>query len=764
MELSVHEALRMGIAAHEAGQLADADKFYAEILKSDPHQPDANHHSGILMVTSGKPLEALPFFKRALAATPSRGEFWLSYIDTLISVGRISDAKAVLGQAKGKGAQGERFELLEQRLSRPVRSNDSSSSLKEQPTSPLQRNIEGNVQIREVLAVAKQKLKKGLVDDAKNSYLDILRSYPLNKKALAGLKSLQNDDVGGLKDPPQNELEPLLNLYNQGMLQNALSMASTMQEAFPTSVVICNLLGVINAGLGNFEQAIFNYARALEIKPDFAEAHCNMGLARASQGGFGAAIKSYKRALKIRPDYAEVYNNMGIALHAQGSSDAAIHNFKKSLKLKPDYADAYYNIGNTLREQGDLGSAIVKFKQALTLRPDHAMAHNNMGIALSALGNSRAAIESYQRALAIFPSYVEAYNNIGIAFRQKGDLSAALEYYRMAQKIQPDSAELHNNIGITQQEKGDSYAAVESYKQAITLRPDYAEGYKNMGIALSAIGDYEGSTACYEQAIVLFQEKSSELELTQSLLLKTLYSLGDRNRFSKYLDHLSGLGQRNALIGSLSCRATGRDGIARTNDFCNEPMLYIHKTSLLECCDFEGVFVEPAKAILSSEKVGEKYQPLLSNGYQTAGNIFSIETVSLGSIKEIISAEIEKYRNQFRDSSEGMIRFWPTKYTINGWLVSMKNGGVIRPHMHENGWISGSIYINVPRSHGKDSGNLVLCIEEPQNVVAGTTEAQKIINVDTGTLCLFPSSLQHYTIPFNASEERIVLAFDVIPK
>ena len=37
------------------------------------------------------------------------------------------------------------------------------------------------------------------------------------------------------------------------------------------------------------------------------------------------------------------------------------------------------------------------------------------------------------------------------------------------------------------------------------------------------------------------------------------------------------------------------------------------------------------------------------------------------------------------------------------------------------------------------------------------------IDVRTGSLCLFPSSLLHYTIPFEADEDRIVLAFDVVP-
>ncbi len=94
----------------------------------------------------------------------------------------------------------------------------------------------------------------------------------------------------------------------------------------------------------------------------------------------------------------------------------------------------------------------------------------------------------------------------------------------------------------------------------------------------------------------------------------------------------------------------------------------------------------------------------------------------------------------------------------------MKSGGKLRPHMHENGWISGSIYINVPPKSDTDSGSLVVCIDDQDYLVDGKTSHERIIDVTTGSLCLFPASLLHYTIPFESDEERIVLAFDVIPK
>ena len=60
---------------------------------------------GVLAVGVGKVEEALPFFKTALEANPSTAQYWLSYIDALIRLNRITDAKAVFDQAKSKGAK-----------------------------------------------------------------------------------------------------------------------------------------------------------------------------------------------------------------------------------------------------------------------------------------------------------------------------------------------------------------------------------------------------------------------------------------------------------------------------------------------------------------------------------------------------------------------------------------------------------------------------------------------------------------------------------
>jgi hypothetical protein len=58
---------------------------------------------------------------------------------------------------------------------------------------------------------------------------------------------------------------------------------------------------------------INNYKKALKIKPDYAEAHFNLGCVRKDKGDLEAAIASYKQAINIEPDYAKAFYNTALS-------------------------------------------------------------------------------------------------------------------------------------------------------------------------------------------------------------------------------------------------------------------------------------------------------------------------------------------------------------------------------------------------------------------------------------------------------------------
>ena len=100
MELTLKEALKKGFEAYKAGQLQEAEKIYTAILQKQPNHPEANHNMGVLAVAAGEFQGALPLLKNAIEASPNTSQFWLSYINTLINLDRLADAKGVLDQGK----------------------------------------------------------------------------------------------------------------------------------------------------------------------------------------------------------------------------------------------------------------------------------------------------------------------------------------------------------------------------------------------------------------------------------------------------------------------------------------------------------------------------------------------------------------------------------------------------------------------------------------------------------------------------------------
>ena len=116
MEMTIEEALRRGIEAHQAGEIQEADRFYTAILQSDPKHPDANHNLGLIAVSVNKVEEALPLFKAALEVNQTVEQFWLSYIDALTRAGQLVLAGEVLSDARGLGFSGGQFDALSQQL------------------------------------------------------------------------------------------------------------------------------------------------------------------------------------------------------------------------------------------------------------------------------------------------------------------------------------------------------------------------------------------------------------------------------------------------------------------------------------------------------------------------------------------------------------------------------------------------------------------------------------------------------------------------
>ena len=505
------------------------------------------------------------------------------------------------------------------------------------------------------------------------------------------------------------------------------------------------------------------------------------GIAAHKEGNLQKAEHFYRTVLQTYPNNPDANHNLGVLAVYLNQTAAALPLFLNALQANPNIKQYWMSYIDALIKTNQpkiVNTAIIQAKgYGIVIKKPHKKI-----VRLTTLLNGEAKVKVFllqlpakkkiddmlanyengeyevAKGLALlitqtFPNYQLSWKLLGVIYQQSGKFNKALVVNKKSLKLNPNDAEAHNNLASTLTDLGKIDEAENSYRHAIALKADYVEAHYSLGLLL-----FEHKQ--YEKAIEHFMFK--DFNKSKFYLLRCFYFLDKKTLFFDQLNDFIKKGVVHPMLGSLGCRSKLRYGIERPNLFCKDPLNYILKTDLAVLYNFDKVFIKTAKTILKQKKIPNRRQSLLTNGYQTSGNLFDLEPELTKEIQKIICLEIDKYKVIFEKSKEGLISGWPATYSLYGWLISMKSGGELQPHMHETGWLSGSIYINVPKKQETESGNLVVCIEE-DILSTNNTNKRESIGVVTGSMCLFPASLLHYTIPFESLEERIVLAFDVVP-
>ena len=134
---------------------------------------------------------------------------------------------------------------------------------------------------------------------------------------------------------------------------------------------------------GKLQDAELSYRKAIEIKPDIAEAHYNLGIILSDLGKSQDAELSYRKAIEIKPDYPEAHYNLGVLLNDLGKLQDAELSYRKAIEIKPDYPEAHYNLGVIFKELGKLEEAELSYRKAIEIKPDYAEAHYLLSVIYS---------------------------------------------------------------------------------------------------------------------------------------------------------------------------------------------------------------------------------------------------------------------------------------------------------------------------------------------------------------------------------------------
>jgi len=434
MELTLDQALQKGVAAHKEGKLQEAERLYRAILQAQPKHPNANHNLGVLAVAVDKPLEALPLFQQALEANPRIEQFWLSYIDTLITLERLDEAKRALVEGEKAGVSSEKLESLRHRAQ----------------------------------ALTPDDMKKA----GQGLTLSEKRKRHAEKKKSRRREARGASSVAG---PSQVQINNLLRHCQAGRFEKAEPLAVSLTQQFPEHQFGWKVLGSLFQHAGRLDESLAALQKAVDLSPQDPDAHFKLGITLRKLGRLDEAEASYRCAIALKPAYPEAHYNLGGTLKELGKLAEALASFRQSISLKPELAEAHYNLGNTLRQLGSLREAEASYRHAIALNSDYTEAHNNLGNTLQELGKLYEAEASFRQAIALKPDHANAHGNLGGTLQQLGRMREAEASYIQAIELKPDYAEAHRNLAITKKfsRRDIQFSQMESLYQDPTISEDH---------------------------------------------------------------------------------------------------------------------------------------------------------------------------------------------------------------------------------------------------------------------------------------------------
>ncbi|WP_269608952.1 tetratricopeptide repeat protein [Prochlorococcus marinus] len=525
------------------------------------------------------------------------------------------------------------------------------------------------------------------------------------------------------KPSKEKIINQALRFHSRGKIQEAAKYYQYFINQGIKDHRIFSNYGVILKNLGKLQEAELSQRKAIEIKPDYADAHFNLGNVLRDLGKLEEADLSQRKAIQLNPNFAEAYSNLGGILIYLGKLQDAELSLRKAIEIKPDYAEAYYNLGNILIDLGKLEEAELSLRKAIEVKPDYAMAHANLGTIMKDLGNLQEAEIFTLKAIEINSDLAQAHYNLGIILEDLGKSKESLRHWIKAAELKPKDEKL-----------------------IIGLAHNLCYGNK------------------YELALKYLSKNQSNS--SQSVYLGCLLSLDREKEFNEKYKVLYEKKVCNADIGGIVAHANIIYGKQYESHFCNESIKYVLIDKINEELFSESNLNQLIAYNKMSKKEG-KSQVLLSNGIQTSGNLFSLDYSFIKAMKKALEMKIEQYKQKFKDSGQGFINNWPESYELRSWMISMKTGGFLKSHNHEYGWITGSFYLQIPKyndNKNDDSGNIAFSYQGPRYPNKDKNFNLTVKKLETRDICIFPSSLFHHTIPFESSEERICFVFDLVQK
>ena len=190
--------------------------------------------------------------------------------------------------------------------------------------------------------------------------------------------------------------------------------------------------GICLRRLGRLDHSIDDLKKAVEMRPEKASAHNNLGLSYFEREDFEEALNEFTKAID-KEKHSFHYNNRGLAFYHIGKLEEAKKDYDDAIKLNPEDPFFYFNRGNVFLNQGDYDSAHADYDRAISIQPNNPKFWHSKGLAYEGKaledpkkgGSSEEifnlhekSIEMYKQALALSENFISSRFHLGLMYHR----------------------------------------------------------------------------------------------------------------------------------------------------------------------------------------------------------------------------------------------------------------------------------------------------------------------------------------------------------
>ncbi len=420
-------------------------------------------------------------------------------------------------------------------------------------------------------------------------------------------------------------------------------------------------------------------------------------------------------------------------------------------------------------------------------------------------GDLQRADALFREALATAPNDIDTLTNYGALLQHRGHLRAAADIYREVLAQDADEIEVRCNLAKTLADCGEFTAALRETESAVKRAGGQRGSLAARGAVLIDAEDYSSAEAALREAITV--SPADDMTLVNLALCCELRS--DYDAASRYLMRAVELNPHNAravadLVTCLSTRQQDKDALLLAEGFLAEhpgerlvvaalaqALLNAGRTDeARELTDFDALvrvtdpvgptstlaeFSSPASlhAALAAELRADSsllHNPV--NKATTGGRQTGELNLDTSPAMRVFTSMVNNAVNTAAEAyvaaglaGHPVMQTAAHDWCLRAWGTLLDSGGRQEPHMHPLGWLSGVYYVELPNGMAADR-NQEGWLEfgrPPERVVCHRQPATHRVEPAVGRLVIFPSWMWHGTLPFRSAQQRVSIAFDVMP-